>query len=298
MESSTAITVQWGPVKPCDQQNGAITGYSVRYGKMGTSEGERNVEMASRDSMTTVSGLTKETVYTVEVAAETSGGTGVYSEPLTIETPDSECFVYLAIPNFAIDIISSTDVYISLNGKVIPSHGYVEISDIGYSYRVALLCHTNRPAIRSYTSYLVGKWLTPERDRVGNYGGPGFLSNMDIIPVRLWRSTYGTANEGIFSCEIKDATETLQIVYVGLYNSGKGKASFFVIHIHVHCIFIISPSTKLSQVMFHYELMFRPLTSMEVALSSPSLVPPLVDLLLLSLGPETPPLSLKELRLC
>ena len=58
---------------------------------MGNSEGERRVEIASGDSMITVSGLTKETVYTVEVAAETSGGTGVYSEPLTIETPDSEC---------------------------------------------------------------------------------------------------------------------------------------------------------------------------------------------------------------
>ena len=92
MESSTAITVQWGPVEPCDQQNGAITGYSVRYGVLGTSEGERRViEMASEDSMTTISGLNKETVYTVKVAAETRGGTGVYSEPLTIETPDSEC---------------------------------------------------------------------------------------------------------------------------------------------------------------------------------------------------------------
>ena len=91
VESSTAITVQWGPVKPCDQQNGAITGYSVRYGEVGTSEGERRVEMASGNSKTTVSRLTKETVYTVEVAAETSSGTGVYSEPLTIETPDSEC---------------------------------------------------------------------------------------------------------------------------------------------------------------------------------------------------------------
>ena len=93
VESSTAITVQWGPVEPCDQQNGAITGYSVRYGEMGSSEGERRVEVAS---VTTVFGLTKETVYTVEVAAETSGGTGVYSEPLTIETPDSECvFLWL-----------------------------------------------------------------------------------------------------------------------------------------------------------------------------------------------------------
>ena len=86
MKSSTAITVQWGPVESCVNQNGAITGYSVRYGQVGTSEEERRVG----DSMTTVSGLTKETVYTVEVAAETSGGTGVYSEPLTIETPDSE----------------------------------------------------------------------------------------------------------------------------------------------------------------------------------------------------------------
>ena len=41
--------------------------------------------------MTTISELTKETVYTVEVAAETRAGTGVYSLPLTIQTPDSEC---------------------------------------------------------------------------------------------------------------------------------------------------------------------------------------------------------------
>ena len=82
-------------MEPCDQQNGAITGYSVRYGEVGTSVGERRVEIASGNSSSTVSGLTKETVYTVEVAAETSGGTGVYSEPLTIETPDSECVLAL-----------------------------------------------------------------------------------------------------------------------------------------------------------------------------------------------------------
>ena len=38
----------------------------------------------------TISELTKETVYTVEMAAETRAGTGVYSLPLTIQTPDSE----------------------------------------------------------------------------------------------------------------------------------------------------------------------------------------------------------------
>ena len=61
----------------------------MRYGEEGSSS---TVMMASGDSsggMTTISGLTKETVYTVEVAAETSAGTGVYSDLQTIGTPDS-----------------------------------------------------------------------------------------------------------------------------------------------------------------------------------------------------------------
>ena len=40
----------------------------------------------------TITELTKETVYTVEVAAVTSAGTGVYSDLWTIQTPDSELF--------------------------------------------------------------------------------------------------------------------------------------------------------------------------------------------------------------
>ena len=89
MESSTAISVQWGPVVPCADQNGPITGYSVRYGEM-ESGSTQNKTVSGNSMMTTISGLTKETVYTVEVAAETSAGTGVYSLPLIIQTPDSE----------------------------------------------------------------------------------------------------------------------------------------------------------------------------------------------------------------
>ena len=44
--------------------------------------------------------------------------------------------------------------------------------------------------------------------------------------------------------------------------------------------------------------LLRSLTSMEPVLSSSSPVSPLVDLLPMSLGPETLTLSLKELRLC
>ena len=93
MENSTAISVQWGPVEPCADQNGPITGYSVRYGEMGSGS-TQNKTVSGDSSMTTISELTKETVYTVEVAAVTRAGSGVYSDPLTIRSPDSEVFSF------------------------------------------------------------------------------------------------------------------------------------------------------------------------------------------------------------
>ena len=63
----------------------------MRYGEEGTSEEGRTVKMV-RVVATTITELTKETVYTVEVAAVTSAGTGVYSHPQIIETPDIEPF--------------------------------------------------------------------------------------------------------------------------------------------------------------------------------------------------------------
>ena len=89
-KSSTSIALNWRRPADCRHENGEITGYSVRYGEEGSGEADWRFQMASGDSsggMTTVSLLTKETVYSVEVAAETSAGTGVYSELQTIETP-------------------------------------------------------------------------------------------------------------------------------------------------------------------------------------------------------------------
>ena len=97
VKNRTKITVHWGSVD-CRHQNGEITGYSVRYGEEGISEGDRRVQMASGDSsggITTIFGLTKETVYTVEVAAETSAGTGAYSELKETETPGSKSFLVI-----------------------------------------------------------------------------------------------------------------------------------------------------------------------------------------------------------
>ena len=90
VRSSTSIHVTWG--RPdCRDRNGEITSYLVRYGEEGTSEGDRTVKMVSGVVFATIiSGLTKETVYTIAVAARTSAGTGVYSHPQIIKTPDSE----------------------------------------------------------------------------------------------------------------------------------------------------------------------------------------------------------------
>ena len=74
----------------CRHQNGEIVGYSVRYGEEGSGEGDRREEIVSGDSSGGMTTISQETVYTVEVAAQTSAGTGVYSRPQTIETPGSE----------------------------------------------------------------------------------------------------------------------------------------------------------------------------------------------------------------
>ena len=77
----SSITVQWGAVD-CIHRNGDITGYSVRYGVQGSGEGDRTVEMASGDSSGgtyQIIGLSAATVYTIEVAAVNSAGTGDYS---------------------------------------------------------------------------------------------------------------------------------------------------------------------------------------------------------------------------
>ena len=75
---------------PCADQNGPITGYSVRYGVMGSESQLRPLSGDSSGGMTTISGLSRKTMYTVEVAAENSADVGVYSDAIVFETPGGE----------------------------------------------------------------------------------------------------------------------------------------------------------------------------------------------------------------
>ena len=126
------------------------------------------------------------------------------------------------------------DVFLSLNGTVIPDHGYVSISDIGstdddFSDNTALLCNTNRhPGYGSVNSG--GDWYGPDGTRVDGNDVPGVTRNRGPMVVRLRRTTTGTALEGIYRCSVLDAASTLHTVYVGLYNTGGGNVGFYNVH--------------------------------------------------------------------
>ena len=74
--TSSSITVQWGPVD-CIHRNGDITGYSVQYKSETVS-----VSGDSTGGMYVISDLMPSTTYSIQVAAETSAGTGPYSTAL------------------------------------------------------------------------------------------------------------------------------------------------------------------------------------------------------------------------
>ena len=113
------------------------------------------------------------------------------------------------------------DVFLGLNGDIIPNNGYVDISDIGSTDDTALLCITNRPG--TPTS---GNWFAPDKTRVGGPGTtdvPGFTRNRESMVVRLLRNTAtDPAAEGIYQCLIDDAISRSKQISVGLYNSGRG----------------------------------------------------------------------------
>ena len=107
--------------------------------------------------------------------------------------------------------------YLSLNGDIIPNHGYVNINDIGSNNGDALICHTDRPGPNANAGS-GGDWYAPDGDR----NVPGFRVNRAPMIIRLLSGS-GTPAQGIYHCSIEvQGIQGLQSVYVGLYHSGEG----------------------------------------------------------------------------
>ena len=87
--TSSSITVQWGLVD-CIHRNGDITGYSVQYVSENVS-----VSGDSSGGMYVISGLMPSTAYSIQVAANTSAGTGSYSRIIHSQTAGIMIFMVL-----------------------------------------------------------------------------------------------------------------------------------------------------------------------------------------------------------
>ena len=132
-----------------------------------------------------------------------------------------------------------TDVYLSLNGIVIPNNGYVLISEIGFTDETALLCNTNivPPDDQRYSET---GWFAPDKTRIPEESNQAFLSSRDATVVRLKRkNNTHSLQQGIYICEV-NATDPTQPLYVGLYHVNEGLQSIFAVHISMSFLYFRS----------------------------------------------------------
>ena len=90
----------------------------------------------------------------------------------------------------------------------------------------ALQCLTNLTACcwPPYTRSVIGNWFFPNGTRVPSSGFSwDFHRTRGHMRVRLQRRRGG--EEGIYHCEIRDAMNVAQTIYIGVYsvNNGAGK---------------------------------------------------------------------------
>ena len=218
--TSYSIIVQWGPVD-CIHRNGHITGYSLQYIELGTGT-TRTKSIVKSSATNDTFNVSASTNYSIQVAAVNSNGTGVYSHPITVKTHESKTTFSIAdFVNYSSYVY--VGVYISLNGEVIPNHGYVLINSIGTTGRDGLICNTNLPKLpQSYHSG--GDWRAPDGTRVNADVVPGFRRDRAARMVRLFRDTDTAPGAvGIYKCSINDAEfVTRRDVYIGLYRNSEG----------------------------------------------------------------------------
>ena len=168
--------------------------------------------------------------FTQEITIGLSAGTGMFYYSYNFFSHG----IYL--------LIVLEGVHLSLRNGTIHNNGYVVISDIGTAGDddTALLCITNRrPPTGSSTSG--GDWFGPDGTRVPAFGSavPGFRRNRSPMVVRLYRNTAtDPPAEGIYQCQIRDDTETLQTLYVDIrLSNGMGNLHRCQHAIHIQVAF-------------------------------------------------------------
>ena len=126
--------------------------------------------------------------------------------------------IYLDSHDYTIAILSGTvGVTLSLHGSAVANNSYVNVADIGNTDDSALLCCTDKPGCCGNRNNKQGHWYFPNGMTVRYNNTQGFRRNRDSGVVRLKRNGMST-DRGLFYCEVPDANDTNQTVYVHIGN--------------------------------------------------------------------------------
>ena len=122
-------------------------------------------------------------------------------------------------------ISNAGGVWFSLNGTTYLNNSLVTLEDIGEWDDGALLCVTDYTACcrPPYTGYsAAGNWYFPNETRVPSPGSwwEIYRSRSQMV-VRLHRRRGGVS--GIYHCEIPDAMNVTQAIYIGVYIADTGE---------------------------------------------------------------------------
>ena len=95
------------------------------------------------------------------------------------------------------------------------------ISDIGSTDNSAFLCHTDLDPTGSHSG---GDWFSPNKTRVNRNDVSGFTRRRGPYVVRLLRNYNDPTPpvDGIYSCKIRDSSQTLRMLFVQLVTSEEG----------------------------------------------------------------------------
>ena len=131
------------------------------------------------------------------------------------------------IKNKEISIFSfpgAGDVWFSLNGTTYQNNSIVNLEGIGDNNVTALLCKTNLTSCCKcpYTGTAIGSWFFPNGTTVPSYGNEqDFYRGRGQMVVQLHRRRGG--EDGIYRCEIPDAMNVAQTIYIGVYTTNSGE---------------------------------------------------------------------------
>ena len=126
--------------------------------------------------------------------------------------------ILVSLPSF----LSAGDVWFSLNGTTYQNNSNVILEDIGDGDD-SLLCVTNQTACcRPPYSGAFGNWFFPNGTRFPSSGLQwDFHRTRGQMVVHMNRRRGGV--EGIYRCEILDAMNVTQTIYIGVYSASSGE---------------------------------------------------------------------------